>query len=985
VTRLSSLEYSGRVSISGHRQSIEPENVSEREYYDDIPSGTDRERDESVLYLTINGEWQKRRLVLTNGSLLILRRSVVCDQIDLKDIVSIVKLFDTQSDPNSKFRSSFYDSFALRNMNFGFNLVTKASGFNCGRTYSFRVADNDKDLSLWINNLKKLMKLAMRPSVVKRLQTKVKALVNSSPFQQFFAVLIAANYVSNVIQAEMTVDPGSAADSTFNNLDLFFTLIFAVELGLGMFAHWFWAFFSDGWSLFDLVVVGVSLLALAVEGLPGVSFLRLMRVFRVLRIFARLRSLRIIVVSLTASVAPVCNALLVLALVATVYAIMGVLFFAPAAPAHFATFSRSLFTMFTLMTFDHWTETLAEAQPEDDPFAPGAVLFFVSFIVIVCWVLLPVVMAVLLDNFVAASAAEKRKATEEDERRRRRRAGAADSADSESPLWPLLEKLMDCENTRQIEREIQAVFKLLDEEGAGEISAAQMCAGFRRLGQALGSRMHVSLDDCLLLAEQARELAFTDGGRAGNRSLGCRDGDGAAAAVASTVDAGRFAGIMRLALQQHVEKAIGRAMGACSPAGYERTLLAATRALMLSCGVQHSVDDFPGPAASAAPELPRDSGLRTSLTAVGGGDMDFQVGSPLALLIAEATISSAMPIHGAVSAAAGAMALVDLERPPAGVMARRGSDSELPQGHSEGHLSPLASRTDADNTDGISDAAVDAGGFEMAIPPVRQESWSETICRLREEVAAAAARLAAVSHELHVAADWELPAGLPAPSTSDCAETFAFFDSDAPQSTAQGQHAEDAFFNDVSRVDRALAASGWQGILLAQKSTGESSSQSSAMEYERCKENAASRNCVDHFETASVCCSDSMAPSIPRDASELGVNDTGGRLSCDNAAVLLSARAPSLKLHTAEASSNRLEPQVVSTFRDGGEGNHTNVGNCKAASKEASCDSATKIYAESVPEFSAANLRWSLVLGMDWKSVWPGLWEGAEHTGRTLG
>ncbi len=84
VTRLSSLEYSGRVSISGHRQSIEPisENISEREHYDDLPSSTDRMRDESVLYLTINGEWQKRRLVLTNSSLLILRHSVV-DQIDL--------------------------------------------------------------------------------------------------------------------------------------------------------------------------------------------------------------------------------------------------------------------------------------------------------------------------------------------------------------------------------------------------------------------------------------------------------------------------------------------------------------------------------------------------------------------------------------------------------------------------------------------------------------------------------------------------------------------------------------------------------------------------------------------------------------------------------------------------------------------------------------------------------------------------------------
>jgi hypothetical protein len=85
VTRLSSLEFSARASLTGHRQSIAPisEDVSEREYYDDLPSITDRRRDESVLFLTINGEWQKRRLVLTKDSLLIMRHSVVCDQIDL--------------------------------------------------------------------------------------------------------------------------------------------------------------------------------------------------------------------------------------------------------------------------------------------------------------------------------------------------------------------------------------------------------------------------------------------------------------------------------------------------------------------------------------------------------------------------------------------------------------------------------------------------------------------------------------------------------------------------------------------------------------------------------------------------------------------------------------------------------------------------------------------------------------------------------------
>ena len=46
----------------------------------------------------------------------------------------------------------------------------------------------------------------------------------------------------------------------------------------------------------------MSLLSLAVQSLPGVSFLRLVRIFRVLRIFARHRSLRIIVGSLTAAV-----------------------------------------------------------------------------------------------------------------------------------------------------------------------------------------------------------------------------------------------------------------------------------------------------------------------------------------------------------------------------------------------------------------------------------------------------------------------------------------------------------------------------------------------------------------------------------------------------------------------------------------------------------------------------------------------------------
>jgi hypothetical protein len=52
-----------------------------------------------------------------------------------KDIVSIGKLFDSQqSDPNSKMKSSFYDSFALRAMHFGFNIGMSLLLFLYGAT-----------------------------------------------------------------------------------------------------------------------------------------------------------------------------------------------------------------------------------------------------------------------------------------------------------------------------------------------------------------------------------------------------------------------------------------------------------------------------------------------------------------------------------------------------------------------------------------------------------------------------------------------------------------------------------------------------------------------------------------------------------------------------------------------------------------------------------------------------------------------------------
>ena len=81
----------------------------------------------------------------------------------------------------------------------------------------------------------------------------------------------------------------------------------------------FLAFVRDGWNMFDLVVVSLSLAALGPVPIPA-NTLRTVRAFRVLRLFGRVGALRDIVAALAAALLPVLNAFLVLLIVASICA-----------------------------------------------------------------------------------------------------------------------------------------------------------------------------------------------------------------------------------------------------------------------------------------------------------------------------------------------------------------------------------------------------------------------------------------------------------------------------------------------------------------------------------------------------------------------------------------------------------------------------------------------------------------------------------------
>jgi voltage-gated sodium channel len=102
-----------------------------------------------------------------------------------------------------------------------------------------------------------------------------------------------------------------------DRLDLFFVLLFAAELVVNAYCHWMWEFLRNPWSVFDLLVVGLSLLGLAPIGLP-LSLLLLCRCCRVLRIFGKFPTVSNIFSALATSAVPMASTFFIVFVLASI-------------------------------------------------------------------------------------------------------------------------------------------------------------------------------------------------------------------------------------------------------------------------------------------------------------------------------------------------------------------------------------------------------------------------------------------------------------------------------------------------------------------------------------------------------------------------------------------------------------------------------------------------------------------------------------------
>eukprot|EP00960_Hanusia_phi_P025633 745786-Hanusia_phi.AAC.2 len=140
-----------------------------------------------------------------------------------------------------------------------FKIKTIEDGFNSGRTYILK-ASSESECTDWMQTINEFLvnarKLWRKRLLFIQFKRKLANFHDSDGVQVFIALLIAANFAATVTQLELLPPKGSKVYQQLDQLDLSFTILFAVDLAVNMVANFWWKFWRNGWNVFDFIVEG---------------------------------------------------------------------------------------------------------------------------------------------------------------------------------------------------------------------------------------------------------------------------------------------------------------------------------------------------------------------------------------------------------------------------------------------------------------------------------------------------------------------------------------------------------------------------------------------------------------------------------------------------------------------------------------------------------------------------------------------------------
>ena len=219
------------------------------------------------------------------------------------------------------------------------------------------------------------------------MHSKILHLVSSSSFQNFIMWIIVINGIT--LGLETSKDIMSSFGSYLHIFDKLVISIFVIEIVLRIYAHRF-SFFKDPWSIFDFVIVAISL----VPAGAGFEILRVLRVLRLFRLITIVPQMRKIVAALLSVIPGMASIAALMTLFFYVFSIMATQLYSETFPDWFGTLGASFYTLFQIMTLESWSMGIVRPIMEQHPYAW---LFFIPFIFVVTFVMINLIVAIVVD------------------------------------------------------------------------------------------------------------------------------------------------------------------------------------------------------------------------------------------------------------------------------------------------------------------------------------------------------------------------------------------------------------------------------------------------------------------------------------------------------------------------------------------------------------------------------------------------------------
>lgn len=116
-----------------------------------------------------------------------------------------------------------------------------------------------------------------------------------------------------------------------------------------------WLYFTDGWNVFDFIIVAAAFMPF---GGSSIAILRLLRLLRVLKLIKALPKLQMLVGALIKSLPSMGYVSILLTLLFYIYAVAGVFFFGENDPIHFKDLQTSMLSLFRVVTLEDWTDIM---------------------------------------------------------------------------------------------------------------------------------------------------------------------------------------------------------------------------------------------------------------------------------------------------------------------------------------------------------------------------------------------------------------------------------------------------------------------------------------------------------------------------------------------------------------------------------------------------------------------------------------------------